>query len=336
MKNNPNNHQIDISIFRLLRKLIGGNLLFLFKYGVIETTNRNLLAAIHIVNPYKKYKYKTKNVEIASLLANYSIYINEYIDTKKFIKITDEKKLKDEHKASRELIKSIEKNLKQKKNTKVNDFLKEFRIFHKWVHSKKLDEWDIETIKENRELMNAFHTYAIYTLVLDLKGSEYKSAGKSIQQMKSKYRWMIENKPQTVHQSAMCIAWNLAMVGQILDDRFDKPIDEICELATFATILDRHYRKMYIKNKGESYEINKIVENNVRNKLGEFKREYYKNAKELGYKPMIFQDIILNPLYVFLKAGMKYASRFPKPIKTVLYKRIRFLRDRWRAMGKFD
>ncbi|MBU0976127.1 MAG: hypothetical protein ABIE03_07255 [Patescibacteria group bacterium] len=336
MKTQPSKPKINISLFRLLTRLIWGNLVFLFRYGVVETTNRNLLAAIYIVNPDPKFNYSHQNIDHLNLLANYSIYINEYLDTQKFVRKTDDPKVKEEHRASGGLIKIIEKDLKKIENPRIDDFQKEFKIFHKWVNSKDISFWTPEAIKENRELMNAFHTYIIYVLAVDMKNPEYKKAAQTIRQMKSKYKWMLENTPTTVHETAICIAWNLAMVGQLLDDRFDKPIDEVCELATFATILDRYYRKLYVKSSMNSDEINKIVRNNVRNRLGEFKREYYENARELGYKPLLFQDMILNPLYVFLKAVMKYISRFPRPIKTVLYKRIRFLRDRWRAMGKFD
>ena len=325
--------KIEINLANLVQRYIFGNLIFFFKHSVLETTNRNILASIYIVNPQKRYD--AERVDLVNKMLNYSIYSNEYLDVEKYVEKNVAPSVQKYYNKARNELEELEKTLLSSNNLLVHSFLNELNLFNNWSTSKDWSYWTPKRIKLSRELMNAFHTFAVYALLTNFSLKTKKC--KTFRDIKDKYSWIIDNHPQGKDQTAVCILWNLAMVVQLADDIADFPVDEVCELPTYATVLNSYFiNKLRPKNHPINTEIEKVAKKRIKEELNIYKDEYYDNARSFGYAPIIFQEIVFNTIFKTLKLLVRIISKLPRGIRYALSKRLRFLRERWRAEGRFD
>ena len=160
---------------------------------------------------------------------------------------------------------------------------------------------------------------------------------KTIEDMNRKYAWILNNQPEDIDQVAICILWNLSMIIQLIDDKEDFLVDEICMLPTFATVLNEYHFNSYKPKKDKlTFDINAIVRKRTFEEMEDLKEEYYQNAKNFGYKPILVQKVVFNSIFRILKILVRLISKLPRGPRYLLSRRLRFLRERWRAEGRFD
>jgi len=320
--------KLKIAFSRVIARYIQA--LFLFKkFGVVHN---NVFAGIHIVNPTQKPTYSKQNVDLTDNLLDYALALNDTKDLKKFADKSKDQEVITDYKNRSKYKAELEAELLKSKNSTITSYIQEINAIEDWAQSKELSYWTFSKIKITRELINAIGTIALYTVLLGQKNlfpaiPKNKLSSSPFSTLIAKYNCILKNIPGNQHQRSLTILFNLSMSSQVPDDQLDLYIDLECKLPSLATIPYREFKTKGIPQKS--------IQKEIFTKLKPIHKQYFHNARNLGYNPIVIHENVFTSIFIFFKRAFWFSKKLPKPIRDVFAKRLVFLREKWVIKKKF-
>lgn len=234
--------------------------------------------------------------KLVNAVAMVAIYVNDYVDMHKYLKDSDKTTLIDRiAKNSGEALKGI--GFHESMPAETEGILQSYLAALGTINdaSGMTVDRTLESTLRFKELENGISLVHNAALFLGTKeiGSDCLQLDEviTIQDIESKYTWLLKNKPNNETQRRLCGMFNLVMATQIIDDTYDRSDDRT---------LDIHN----IYNEA----VNDATGDRVigQMKVKELEKQYLDEARQLG-----FSSTALLGNKIFLSTMKQLQSIFP-------------------------
>ncbi len=180
--------------------------------------------------------------------------------------------------AYQHLLELLNQTCKPEQIKLVQNCIAEIITIETWAAAKR--DWSIQDAIEYRNLVNAVSNVLVTTVTLKFPQQivdklESDSEHPSIEGIRAKYDWILTNQYDNRLERTILIMHNLAMAGQIDDDRFGVEIDSVLNIHSVALVAKEYFQD----------------DSKVEQELNRLKTQYLSAARQLGLSPIAVTGI---------------------------------------------
>lgn len=224
----------------------------------------------------------SKHLETTTSLLRYQVALNDWLDFSLSRRTDIQSALllaaNSENSAYHEATGLLSQTCSPKQIELVQQSLKEITTIEVWAATKQ--DWTLAEAIEYRNLVNAVSNVLLTTVTLKFPQNlveklESDSAQSSMDDIRTKYSWILQNQFENRLEQTVLIMHNLAMAGQIDDDKFGQTVDGALNLHSVALVAQQKIQ--------DPAKIKQV--------LDQLKNQYLETAQKLGLSSIAVRGI---------------------------------------------